>query len=236
MKRGVRAAKLGRCDRNCLVRGGLRASMMALESVEVRWFGEGPPPAALREWFHGGDVAPQPQGCRSDLYLVLRDSNALGVKLREGRVDLKQRSGLQQRTAFGDDLSGLVESWRKWSFASPDAQLPGCAEGEADVWVPVLKERWLIRYEASANAAVSPCGPDAYPRVGVHLELTRLGLGRSDGPWWTVGAEAFGPSDELGALLRVAVKRHTERCVPGELRRAISCGYPGWLRQAALSV
>ncbi|NIV28827.1 MAG: hypothetical protein GWN58_04720, partial [Anaerolineae bacterium] len=60
-------------------------------TLEARWFMRGSIPHEVREWFARGEPAPIHEPPRMDHYLRLQRSNALGIKLREGRLEIKQR-------------------------------------------------------------------------------------------------------------------------------------------------
>ncbi|MGD8968471.1 MAG: hypothetical protein PVI07_13255, partial [Anaerolineae bacterium] len=53
---------------------------------------------------------------REDHYLRLSDTYALGIKLRQGRIEAKQRVRRPGVVRFHERVTGIVEHWRKWSF------------------------------------------------------------------------------------------------------------------------
>ncbi|MFN2285080.1 MAG: hypothetical protein ACK2UQ_11710, partial [Anaerolineae bacterium] len=68
-------------------------------TVETRWFYPGIIPSDVLAWYHYGERAPEAQPTRIDYYLRLSDHGDLGIKLREGRIEIKQRAkqyGAQQ--------------------------------------------------------------------------------------------------------------------------------------------
>ena len=60
-------------------------------TAEVRWFYEGAVSPEVLEWFEQGELTPEEQPYRVDYYLRLSDRDSLGIKLREGRIEVKQR-------------------------------------------------------------------------------------------------------------------------------------------------
>ncbi|HEV7862505.1 MAG TPA: hypothetical protein VGR20_07380, partial [Acidimicrobiia bacterium] len=60
------------------------------QTAELRWFFRGPPPGPVVAWF---ERAADPPQTRSDSYLVLPGTDALGLKVRGGttRFELKVR-------------------------------------------------------------------------------------------------------------------------------------------------
>ena len=61
-----------------------------IATAEVRWFYRGPLPAAVRAWFEARGSRMAYQAPRRDRYLGL-PGDALNVKLREGRIEIKLR-------------------------------------------------------------------------------------------------------------------------------------------------
>lgn len=76
-------------------------------TVEVRWFSKGRPPASLVEWF---DAQHANRERRIDIYLRLFETDALGVKLRDGgeRLEIKLREHDLGRRAFAGGIAGDV--------------------------------------------------------------------------------------------------------------------------------
>jgi len=60
--------------------------------LEIRWFFEGPLPSTVESWFHSQALEQFliPAQKLTDVYLRSRDYN-LGLKLREGRFEIKWR-------------------------------------------------------------------------------------------------------------------------------------------------
>ncbi len=166
----------------------------------------------MRSWF---DESADPPETRSDRYLVLPGTDALGVKVRGGSTsfELKLRPRPGELMALGSGGSGQCEEWQKWSF------------GRAGItrWVPRLglpKARWVTVVKQRRMTAI-PYRADA----GCDVELTALeALGQS---WSTLGFEAFGPPAELLPALERAVT--TVLASVGDFDADLSCGYPGWL-------
>jgi hypothetical protein len=192
-------------------------------TVEVRWFYPGRVPAAVLAWFQGGAGQRVAPARRVDYYLCLPGADWLGAKLREGRLELKQRQGPGQDFRPHDRVSGRVEQWRKWSFA--------LAEGPELVldaaWVAVEKARRLRRYRLAPDRQIVAVPVETYPAQGFNWELTEVGAGGQ--VWWSVGFEAFG--DEAG--LRDGLFPVVEHALQAEglptLEVQDSYGYPHWL-------
>jgi hypothetical protein len=184
-------------------------------SAELRWFRREPFPGPVTAWF---DHAAEPPATRSDSYLVLVGSDALGVKVRGGSTsfELKLRPRPGTPLALSHGGAGQLEEWQKWSFSRsgitrllPRLGLP------KDGWVTVGKQRRLATIPYRVGA-------------GCNIELTALeAVGQS---WSTLGFEAFGPPVDLVPALEAAVEKFFAAVnLPGGFGTDLSCGYPGWL-------
>lgn len=198
-------------------------------SLEVRWFYEGTVPVQVLEWFHAGKPTPVEQPLRVDKYLRLGDTDALGIKLREGRIEIKQRQRQHGVIRFHDRVAGLAEHWLKWSFAPAEA-----AADWAGIlvptrsWISVRKERALSRYQIFADGRSAAASVDEYLQQGCHLELTRIQA--EDQTWWSLAFEAFGDEASLRRNLLTVVEQVFARAqVPFPLAATDSYGYPRWL-------
>jgi hypothetical protein len=200
-----------------------------LPTAEVRWFGEGPVPPELRGWFQrrGPGVVAQPR--RVDFYLHLPDTDSLGVKLREGRIELKQRQRQFGVVPFPGRAAGLVEHWRKWSFglAAAEAALVS-AVASSTAWIGVSKERGLHRYQVTEGGEVVAASGTGFPGRGCDLELTRIRVGARE--WWSLGLEVFGEESTLHARLLLVAGRVLAAGPSLGLDERDSFGYPAWLR------
>ena len=189
------------------IQGHLR---LMIESLEVRWFQRGPAPNPVQAWFEALGPPGAPES-RTDRYLIPTESDDLGLKVREGRVEAKQRTKRGKRGQWGS-AEASPALWRKWSL--------GLATGTplAPGWVDVVKtrrQRWVQR-EGAACA----------------LELAEVVL---DGAlWWSVCLEASG-GDDMGRqrVFQEAAGRWLGRSDAPLLSHDAACGYPTWLRREA---
>ena len=85
-----------------------------LRSAEARWFVEGSLPDEVLRGFKAGKVL-ESEGVQVHEYLVFPDCQSVGVKLREGRFEIK--AILAPAQPLGPDLGiqGKTERWVKWS-------------------------------------------------------------------------------------------------------------------------
>jgi hypothetical protein len=184
-------------------------------TAELRWFLRGPPPEPLVAWF---ERAADPPQTRTDVYLALPGTDALGVKIRGGATsfELKLRPRPGAPLDLPAQVSGQLEEWQKWSLSRSwiTRSLPrlGLPKGR---WVAVEKQRRMTKI---------PSGGDS----GCNVELTALAA--SGQTWSTLGFESFGPEPDLVPTLEAAAEAlFGSLDLPGGLDTALSCGYPGWL-------
>ena len=200
-----------------------------LVTVEIRWFHLGKVPAQTLEWFQHGSQHVGVQPSREDQYLALPACDALGIKLRQGRIELKQ--GYQHFDALRvcGRIAGRPRLWRKWGFVldQADAALSGIPP-QSPWWLSVQKERMVRIYRTTGAGTMLAVPAGEYPDRGCHLELAQVHV-RGEA-WWTVGFEAFGDEPTLYEDLLLAAN---ETLAAGEAPRLSSrdCyGYPQWLQ------
>ena len=186
-------------------------------TAELRWFFRGDAPGPVLAWFEASADPPQ---ARSDLYLALPGTDALGVKIRGGttNVELKVRPRPPDKLVLRGGVSGQLEEWQRWSFPRP-----GISRLVPRLGLP--KERWLEVHKRRRLATIPFRG-----EAGCRVELTAL---RVQGQTWTtVGFESYGPEPDLVPALEAAADAFfgsLDLPGPGGLGAEISCGYPGWL-------
>ncbi len=142
-------------------------------TVEVRWFYPGQVPGPALAWFRQVASDPEEQPGRVDYYLLLESTEALGIKMREGRIEIKQRQQRLGLVRFQDGIAGQVEAWRKWSFGLAWAG----AFAPPSSWIVVEKKRTLHRFQIGGEGQIVPLPAGSYEAVGCGLELTRIGVG-----------------------------------------------------------
>jgi len=194
-------------------------------TAELRWFFRRTPPPSVEVWFE--KLADPPQ-TRTDTYLVLPGTDALGVKVRGGttRLELKLRPRPGEPLGLPGGVTGQLEEWQRWSFDRPGLTrlLPRLGLPKTG-WLAVVKQRRLTTVPFRDHA-------------GCRVELTALTVSSGDTPgppgmgqhWTTLGFEAYGPDAELGPALEAAADALFDAVdLPGTLDADFSCGYPGWL-------
>jgi hypothetical protein len=100
-------------------------------SHEVRWFFEGKTNQheSLRHWFetitpiqkHPGVGPPEWKDRlddQPDVYLLVPGSDDMGIKWREGKLQIKGRVSCLGTQVFCGRHQGVVERWVRWSYAN----------------------------------------------------------------------------------------------------------------------
>ena len=194
-------------------------------SAEARWIISGALPGEVLRWFEGKGGGGKPEE-REDRYLVTAGQDALGVKLREGKIEMKRREGAYRPLDVPGRCSGRVGVWRKWSFdVANEHALTGDATAQ---WVKVAKKRRTLKVLLGEADAIFP-GGGRLDGAGAAVEVTELWVGGERESWWTLGFEAFADTEaELMPALRAAVDqllREAPVCPRAEDAR----DYPEWL-------
>ncbi len=200
-----------------------------LHTAEVRWFFTGELPVAARDWFCQDARPPEAQPARVDHYLPLADA-ALGVKVREGRVEIKQRQSAPRRERYHAEAVGYAARWAKWSFGmTADANsLVSLATARA-TWIAVRKRRWSRQYRIADYGTLSAVPADKVVAWGCDVELTAVEIAGI--ACWTLGFEAAGPDATLDKTLRrVAGHVFAQTPPPFPLMLEAAHSYPAWLQ------
>lgn len=163
--------------------------MFTTTSAEIRWFIKGKIPTTVFDWFIGlnNNYVNQPE--RTDHYLVLKSDDSLGIKLREGNVEIKQLKQFIGNISPGNNINGNAEKWIKWSFELDQAKniLPkGVLNND---WLAITKNRILVNYGITEENIVSQKEPISY-KNGCITELTSIIINNVD--WWSFALEAYG--------------------------------------------
>ncbi len=181
-----------------------------LTSLEIRWFYVGKLPTAISAWFKQDELGGQfqPPEEREDVYLYTPESEYLGIKLRQGRLEVKWRQAELGMACLGT-VEGKLEKWGKWLCEDPTAESfkPEVVVGQS--WVNVKKVRSQRLYDCCA------------------VELTQLSIKGND--WWSLAFETFGAEanklEQLQNVASLVFKTRNE----SQLQAQDSYAYPHWL-------
>ena len=203
--------------------------MFSINTAEIRWFLPGSMPGNLVDWLQQQNGVYDDQPPRTDVYMVLPQQDMLGIKLREGRLELKKRI-IQHEAYNAEGIGGKIESWKKWSIMAADGVSPGTMYfQDAAHWISIQKNRFLQKYEVSETGGLMPHPQTGYPASGIAVELSELTL--MENTWWTFGLECFGNTGNNHKVLIHSIPSLISGFPASGLTRASSAGYPEWINQ-----
>ena len=204
---------------------------MMFATDEVRWFFTGTMPESVTAWFGAQVCAAQvctvpAQPPRTDFYLQLDGNDSLGIKLREGRIEVKQRENEGALVQLGERSVGRIESWRKWPF-----ELANAEHSVTEQWMGVWKSRRWCLFEVADNGRIIPAATTTILEKGCACELTEVRLIHSSEQWWSLGFEAFGGSAAARRVrLLEAARWFLKQGESPPLSGESSYSYPKWLQ------
>jgi hypothetical protein len=205
-----------------------------LATTELRWFFTGTIPQSVADWFTAYVCADPPPPPRVDYYLRLADDDSLGIKLRQGRIEIKQRTAQGELVRLDEQASGCVEAWRKWGFGLADAEatLTGLV-GDMAHWLGVGKSRRWCLFAVGENGRISPAPSGTMLEQGCACELTEVRFIHSAEKWWSLGFEAFGTDGNQREQLLLVAQYFLEQPYTPALSAENSYSYPKWLQITA---
>lgn len=211
---------------------------------EVRWFfdADSEEARALESWFQA--CAPLPQdssvrppvwqdraGHEPDIYLLLPGHNDMGIKWREGLLQIKGRIEAAAITSeFGPHL-GYVERWSKWSYAGLPPPYRDLFRRDSDTGlgcVAVEKRRALrlAEFDLAAKSA-REVGADSCVDRGLVIELAAVGVRQHR--YFTLCFEAFPDDGAVKLLFDSIVETFLADLSEVRLDAEHSLSYPAWL-------
>jgi hypothetical protein len=199
-------------------------------TAEARWFFTGEIPETVLSWFVSDFPTLEEQSTRTDRYLLIGDTDGLGVKHREGRIEVKQRFGQPRPMVFAPRAAGVVELWRKWGFGLAEYAPDGEILERQDAWVSVQKSRLTRNYRVESADTLVAAPRSLSPVRECTVELTQVLVG--DQAWWTIGFEAMGLERLLVETLTIAARHLLVGSDILDLGLENSYGYPRWLQVA----
>ncbi|MDZ8052010.1 MAG: hypothetical protein RMX68_012680 [Aulosira sp. ZfuVER01] len=201
-----------------------------LISHELRWFYPGKLPDNIQVWFQQNcliDLLKSPEE-REDLYLYSPGCDFLGIKLRQGRLEVKWRQAELGVMHFGGLVTGKGEKWGKWlcEDSKGESFQPAMVLGNPS-WVSVQKVRYSQLFQVLADFSVQAVTTNEHIDNGCSVEITNLTV--QENTWWSLAFEAFGEdSRRLENLQATAIwVFHTYQ--NSRLAIADSYAYPHWL-------
>lgn len=183
-----------------------------LITIELRWFYPGTIPTQIEHWFNQESLGGQIESpeTREDWYLYLPTCDYLGIKLRQGKLEIKWRQAEFKVLRFGDFVEGKAEKWAKWTCEDPTSKcfIPAEVAG---------KESWLSVKKKRSQRVYADCA----------VELTQLDINGKD--WWSLAFEATGEDDKLMDNLQTVASQVFQSYPGSKLQGKDSFAYPSWL-------
>ena len=193
------------------------------KSIETRWFIPGNVPPGVILWFQDEMAVAQPS--RIDTYLHTAKVHDLGIKLREGRIELKQRLIVLGQHTFTPAVTGIVESWGKWSFPL-DSSNPA-VDTLSECWIRVAKHRIIRRYQVTGDGSIRAIPGWLFPLQRSTIEIANIIINGS--AWWSLNLEVVGTDIDLFNALQVTADLLFMKSGGPTLSGAQSFSYPQWL-------
>lgn len=207
-------------------------------SIEVRWFFDGgiAAHADLRRWFEAdtGVEWRSRLDDEPDTYLLLPGAEDMGIKWREGLLQVKGRVASDGLQNFGSRHAGVVERWIKWSYAGmPDAYRRLFVDDSTGIErIPVQKTRALRLLEiAPGTGSVVEVPAGTLLEHGMAVELTDLRAG--DVACTSLGFEAFPDVAAMRRSFTAAVAGFLGSLGTPVLDSRQSLSYPAFLNRLA---
>lgn len=162
------------------------------KSKEIRWFSP-TNHASIIDWFSKHGLSFSNTKPRTDYYLPNTDHDDISVKLREGNVEIKQRTGNPNLQQFTKHATGYYENWVKWAFNVKEDDILSAAiiTRNKYFWTEVYKERIGIKLTTNETGEIIIKDiRDMSLSFGCQIEYTRLLIHKKE--WFTFGVEWFG--------------------------------------------
>jgi len=210
-------------------------------SAEVRWFFKNQTEfAVIEKWFNARNLYFAGNWERADIYLQQPGLHNLGVKIREGKVEVKVLLADRGVLPLPNGQSGLVNDWGKYSFGLQESdeenknllqQFSREQLGTGmELWVRVDKERLWQKFSVNlAEESITPVAQDSWPAEGCGVELTKIKVNQQT--FYTFGLEAFSKSRQEPANLELVLNKIIPEMPGASLRNSQSNSYPGFLEK-----
>jgi hypothetical protein len=197
-------------------------------TVEVRWFKEGALPPSVLDWFEFVAPLAGSQSPRTDIYFRDYGRESLGLKLREGRLEIKKRIQETDVVHLHRKVQGMMERWQKWSFevTMPPYHAQLLAQS---AWIKVHKTRRSIRIRRADDKSIEVVPAGQLPEQACEVELTSIRVKSRD--WWSLAFEAFGSVATQESILLQVAKEFFSISQPTIFDLSMSYGYPRWLNE-----
>jgi len=193
------------------------------KSKEIRWFSQAKN-EQISQWFNTLGLFFAATIPRRDFYLPLPDKEDMGIKLREGKIEVKLRENAPKLTKLTCDTEGYLENWVKWSLdVREDDRLSRAIIEEKEYdWIEVYKERIGVKLVTGENGKINLLNIKDRIPFGCQMEYTRILVKGQE--WFTFGLEWFGEE-----YLKLEPSLISEVLGNNILKKERSMGYSGFL-------
>jgi hypothetical protein len=220
------------------------AQTVPFASHEVRWFFEGQANQheSLKHWFETAAPIPKNPGVgppvwkgrlddKPDVYLLVPGSDDMGIKWREGELQIKGRLSSLGTHVFCGRHQGKIERWIKWSYAATLEAYQRLFIGGKEtglVTASVQKTRALrkMRLDTMTGKAQEVDGQALVDR-GLGCELTNLKVAGK--AYCSLAFEGFPNDTAMDDAFIQAVESFLSGLTALDLAAACSQSYPAWL-------
>jgi hypothetical protein len=221
------------------------AERIPLATREVRWFFEGAVDrhGSLKRWFEefapferdpgvGPPVWRSRLGDQPDIYILVPSGDDMGIKWREGELQIKGRVSCSGTQIFCGRHQGKIERWVKWSYAGIPAayrQLFTAGEETGLLTAAVRKTRALrkLRLDTFTGEA-QEIDPGIFIDRGLHFDLTNLGVAGKT--YCSLAVEAYPDDSAMDAAFTGAIEAFLNGLAEPALSATQSQSYPSFLR------
>ena len=217
-----------------------------LTSLEMRWFFEGKSNQhkSLRHWFETMKCEHIPKepdvgvpewkpriNDQPDVYLLVPGGSDMGIKWREGQLQIKGCISSLGTQVFSGRHQGRVQRWIKWSYVKLPIsyqQLFFSNKAHELMTVSVKKNRALRRLRLDTfTGEAREVGANTLINRGLGFELTDLEV---DGkPYCSVAFEAFPGDTATDAVFTRTVEAFVDGLTVIDLNVSHSQSYPEFL-------
>jgi len=209
-----------------------------VSSQEVRWFLEGgiEEYPLLRHWVEDGAVDPRwigRLGGMPDVYLIVPGASDMGIKWREGQLQIKGLEGALGTQKFAGLHEGKVERWIKWSYEGKSIETaftPWFTKSYSVARIIEVHKTRCLRKVRISPFAPTPIEMDSKSPVdrGGALEVTDLRV--NDRAYTSIAFEAFPNDSGMHSDFTGFVNRFLGTLHGVDLDESTSMSYPAWLQ------
>lgn len=160
---------------------------------ELRWFFK-QDVVFIRKWFEQNhQMYFSKTALRNDYYLPQPGKKNMGIKLREGNIEVKTLHS-REKTKIGKISAGYLEGWTKWSFKidTSDELVKKIVDQHKFGWLKTTKTRMGFKM-IETRKGIEVRNIKEEHENGCQVEYTRLKIKKDT--WYTFAVEKFGNAD-----------------------------------------